>query len=90
MGWGAAGWWSTLERGLAHCARSPGQPALASAQQADRTTPAAPTALLLAHLLQWYTLILAAVIGYGVIGVEEAAVEVEQPFGTGARRALAS
>ncbi|PRW44278.1 membrane isoform B [Chlorella sorokiniana] len=29
----------------------------------------------------WYTMLLCAVIGYGVVGVEEAAVEVEQPFG---------
>lgn len=28
-------------------------------------------------------MLLCAVIGYGVIGVEEAAVEVEQPFGAG-------
>lgn len=31
-----------------------------------------------------YTMLLCAVIGYGVVGVEEAAVEVEQPFGAGA------
>jgi len=29
----------------------------------------------------WYTLIVILVIGYGIIGVEEAAVEVENPFG---------
>lgn len=28
-------------------------------------------------------MLLCAVVGYGVIGVEEAAVEVEQPYGTG-------
>lgn len=28
-------------------------------------------------------MLLCAVIGYGVVGVEEAAVEVEQPFGAG-------
>jgi hypothetical protein len=38
---------------------------------------------------QWYTIPLCLVIGYGIIGVEEAAAEVEQPFGrdfNGARR----
>ncbi|KAI8465382.1 MAG: hypothetical protein J3K34DRAFT_396170 [Monoraphidium minutum] len=30
---------------------------------------------------RWYTVLVTAVIGYGIIGVEEAAVEVEQPFG---------
>lgn len=29
----------------------------------------------------WYTVMICLVIGYGIIGVEEAAVEVEQPFG---------
>lgn len=29
----------------------------------------------------WYTVLIAALVCYGVMGVEEAAVEVEQPFG---------
>lgn len=31
---------------------------------------------------KWFTIPLTAIIGYGIIGIEEAAVEVENPFGT--------
>ena len=36
----------------------------------------------LAPIYEWYMLILTSVIGYAIIGIEEAASEVEQPFGT--------